>query len=340
MVEILKEIQSFLQQKINHAAWHSFLTGRLQKTEKMIQEGYWIPSLDLPLLISSGLNIPHREARLLAMTSTFIYLGADLLDDLHDQELISPSHNISPADITLLSATLLTVFPVLTLLDLQTEAETKLKLQETVALSLMKMSVGQKQDISFTHKKYVSLEEVKQSIQAKSGEELALASGLTAQLAKVSSSQQKSYEDFGRYLGTALQISSDFYEVMWAPLSHDLKRGARSLPIAFCLEKFDGSDRDQLIRLLQIAPSDTKHLESLRRILAESGSLDYTALVLEDFCQRSLEILESLDLTAKIKIHLKNKIQSVSLLQTNSDLLVFEGIQHSHNNHERGIQMA
>ncbi len=317
-LETLEDIRSFLQCKIPDGAWRSLLQGRLEKTEAMLREGYWIPCLDLPRLIASGLDKDHRDPRLLAMVSAFIYLGADLLDDLHDRDLDPSSRDVSSADITLLAATLLTVFPGLAIAELETDAATKLRLHEAVSRSLLKMAAGQQQDIALTRKEDVSLEGIKQSIEAKSGEELALSSLLAARWAKVSSSQEGLYEDFGRSLGTALQIVSDVHDLMESPLSKDLQRGALSLPVAFCLGKLQGDRRAAFEELLRTAGRDPEKLEFLRSLLVDAGSLDYAALVVEDLCQRSLDLLGSLELTPSVKTYLRDKIRSVSLLHRTS----------------------
>lgn len=316
MIKVLGDIQTFLEEKSIHTSWHSFLMERFKKTEVMIKQGYWIPCLEFPDLLSSGLNLSPQDVRLLTMTSSFIYLGADLLDDLQDAELDCSSHNISPSEITLISATLLTVFPILAIADLQVDTETKLNMQKTLAHSLLVMSAGQQQDLSLSHKNFVSLEAIKKSIQGKSGEELALSCLLVAQLAKLPLSQQKSYEDLGRTLGTVMQMVSDFNELIWAKTSADLNQGKRSLPIAFCLEKLQGNDRRELIELLRTTHWSSKNRNSLKQILTDSGALAYTTLVVEDLCQQSLEILNSLILTKEMKVFLKEKILSASLLGT------------------------
>ncbi|MBI2092591.1 MAG: polyprenyl synthetase family protein [Deltaproteobacteria bacterium] len=313
-MKVLADIQMFLDAEIKQDRWRSFLLGRLKKTDALLGQGYWIPCLDLPSSIFLGLNGNQRESHFLAMISSFIYLGADLLDDLHDEELDLLSHNISSADITLLSSTLLTVFPALIIDKLEIDAETKLAMHKTIAQTLLKMSTGQQQDVFLANKNTVSLGAVKQSIQDKSGEELAMGCLLAAQLAKISPSKQQHYKDFGLYFGTALQIVSDFSDLMWSKTNLDLKRGARSLPIAFCIEKLKGHSKKEFMAALRAATHNPEQLKFLKSVLVDSGSLDYLALVVEDLCQRSFEILTSLGLTEDIKTCLRNKIQSASLL--------------------------
>jgi len=330
VIKVLENIQAFLEQKKIHSSWHFFLMERFKKTEAMVEQGYWIPCLELPDLLSSSLNLAPQDIRLLTMTSSFIYLGADLLDDLQDAELELSSYNISPSEVTLISATLLTVFPILALADLETDTDTKFKMQKTLAHSLLVMSAGQQQDLALSHKNSVSVEIIKKSIECKSGEELALSCSLAAQLAKLSLSQQKSYENFGRTLGTAIQIVSDFHELIWSKTSSDLKQGTRSLPIAFCLEKFQGDDRKKLIELLQTPHWGSQEKTCLKNILTDAGALAYTTLVVENLCQQSLEILNSLTLTQEMEVFLKEKILSASLLGTTFNNLTgenYHGVQ-------------
>lgn len=313
---MLEIVRSFLRLKVGQPTWQSFLLERLEKTATLIREGFWIPCLDMPGLIFSGLNKSRFESLPVTTISTIIYLGADLLDDLHDSDLNSTSYTISTAEVTLISTTLLTAFPTLVLAELNATAETKFALQTTIAKSLLKMSEGQRRDICNANKGHVSLKDIRESIKAKSGEELALSCLLASQLANVILPQQKLYEKFGSSLGTALQIVSDFHDIMWSPISSDIRQGTRTLPIAFCIEKLDGDMKQKFMSALQVASKDPEQLNLLRKILADSGSLDYLALVVEDLCQQALETLELLELSEEVKTHLKNRIQSASLLQT------------------------
>ncbi|MBI4411646.1 MAG: polyprenyl synthetase family protein [Deltaproteobacteria bacterium] len=317
-MSVFEEIRCFIQKKISNPVSLSLLLEQLDKTRRMIADGYWIPAFDLPEQIGLNLNQPQRESRLLTRICAFIYLGADLLDDLHDGELQLPQ-NISTAEVTLLSATLLTAFPSMTLSELHVNAETKVKMQETIAQSLLKMSLGQQQDISTVAREDISLDEVKQSVMAKSGEELALFCLLAAQYSELPLPQQKYHENFGRLLGTALQMASDYHDLMWAPVSCDLKRGTRSLPIAFCLEKLRAKPRREFMKLLEEAADNAEKLQLFRHFLADSGSLDYLALLVEDCCLESLKMLELLNLGKETKMRLKTRIESVSLLATRKD---------------------
>lgn len=326
---VLEDVLSFVRQKGGKGLLRSFLLERVEKTKELLDDGCWIPCLDLSNLILSGLNNKNRGgSRLLAVVGAFVYLGADILDDIHDNELVT---SYPRANATLVAATLLTVFPTLAIAGLSVLPELRFKLQETVAKSLLKMSNGQQKDIFFTNQEDISLARIKESIQAKSGEEAALCSLMAAQYAGVSLSQQRLFEDFGRFLGTALQIVSDYYDVLWSEDANDLKRGAPILPVVFCMKRLKDEARDNFVTLLKRFSSGQDLLKPLRQIMVKSGAFDYSAVVVEDLCQKSLGILEQLELSDDVKTLLKNKIQSASLLQTKPK---GENYEYADSNHQ------
>lgn len=313
-MKILEDIQLFFEHHSGNGPLYTVLTERLRKTRAMLGAGYWLPCLDLPAVLARGFGLSLQQGRQLAQINASVYLGADLLDDLHDRDLSGVSDNVSVADLTLLAAFLSTVFPMLMISDLSAAADTRLVMQKTLAQFLLKMGEGQRQDLALAHRNAVSIRDVKHSIQGKSGEELALGVVLTAQLAKRSGADGRLCEELGHSLGMALQLASDLHDLFWDSEARDLRRGARSLPIAFCLEKLEGERREELLALLEEVASNPEKVASVREILIDSGSLDYLALLVEDLCLRSLAIVDVLELQDEAGAQLRTRIRSVSVL--------------------------
>lgn len=306
-------LRQFLQRHIPDASWRSLLDTRLQKTDRLVQEGYWLPCRDLAPLIANGLH-PAMTTTPLAMATTLVYLGADLLDDLQDQELDAQWQQLPVAQVTMIAATLASALPALAIDELHIYGATKAQLHATLARGLCAMSFGQFQDLEMKGADLVPLFQVKQSLEGKSGAECALFCLMGAQCAGASPSDFPHYATLGRALGTAMQLASDLHELLWKPYSPDLYEQVRSLPIAFCLHVLSGAPREDFLQHLRVAGTDAAAREQVLAMLQQSGSIGYATLVIEQYCQQARDALTHLPLTESSTMQIVERIQSISLL--------------------------
>lgn len=247
--------------------------------------------MHLPLLVHAALHGDHRPAIPLAVATALLFLGLDIIDDL-DGDLTAEWEPFRPAEVNLAAATRLCSLPQLAIASIEAPPSCIALLQKTVAQWLLRMAAGQHQDLFATGAAVFHPDDVEQSVAAKSGEELALFSLLAAQLAGTSAENATFYSEFGRALGTATQLASDCHDLFAAQTSRDLANGTRTLPIALHLQRREEGERAPFLALLAKAGSDEAIRESVRQRLREAGELRRCAVIVEVYCQRSLQMMK------------------------------------------------
>ncbi len=113
----------------------------------------------------------------------------------------------------------------------------------------------------------------------KSGAEYALFASAGAALATEDSSAIEAYAAFGSCFGIAQQLINDAQDIWGHKRGQDLSNGKCTLPIVHALSTLHGERRDRLQKLLRAARESREHHDGVRELLAEAGSLRYTALI-------------------------------------------------------------
>lgn len=290
--EVLVSAEAFVEKAAQGPQQRRLLQIVLERLKKYAQEDDWFPVVNLPLFVYAGLCEDNGPGQPLAVATAFIFLGADLLDDLADGDMGPGWQGYHPKEIQLAAATLLSSLPQLILSELPVSSAYRVAMQRTLAQGLLRMSFGQQLDLTMNGKANFSSEEVVESVSAKSGEEMAIFSSLAAQLAEAPDGIVQAYAEFGRALGTASQLASDCHDIFQAELSRDLFNGTRTLPIAIYLERLKGDGRKKFLELLKEVRKDSNAREIVRRYLHADGILMRCAFTVEVYCQRALGILE------------------------------------------------
>jgi octaprenyl-diphosphate synthase len=257
-----------------------------------------LPAAELPLLVFTAANTTSSAPQLaLAGCCLSIYLGADIFDNVADDELPDRWAPHGPALASLTGVTLLAPFAALALAELQTSSATRLLLHEALAEALAAMSAGQTSDLSMVSREDVSLDAAEQVAVAKTGEELAFFSRAGALLAECPPDVCDAYAMLGRHLGASRQIASDCIDLFAGrdAYSHDLASGKRTLPIVYALATLPARQRATLLGHLQAAPSDDDRAETARGILRTSGAIEFGALAAEIQRRRALAALRVAD---------------------------------------------
>lgn len=290
--EVLSLAEKFALQQTSNPQQRRLMAIALQSLHREAGEVEFPPFVHLPLLVYAALHGDHRPAIPLAVATALLFLGLDIIDDLADGDLTAEWEPFRPAEVNLTAATLLCSLPQLAIASIEAPPSCIALLQKTVAQGLLRMASGQHQDLFATGAAVFHPDDVEQSVAAKSGEELALFSLLAAQLAGASSENATFYSEFGRALGTASQLASDCHDLFAAQTSRDLANGTRTLPIALHLHRLGERERAPFLALLAKAGSDDAIRESVRQRLREAGELRRCAVIVEVYCQRSLQMIK------------------------------------------------
>jgi geranylgeranyl pyrophosphate synthase len=239
-------------------------------------------SVQLPLLVHAAITGDERPALPVAGACTLLYLGADLFDSILDHELPPPWRARDPSQASLAATTLLGALPQLSIARLQeqgTSPEKLWKLAHLFAEYGLTMGAGQYEDLRLPSLKTVSIENSRVMAEQKSGAEYALFATAGATLATEDPFAIKAYAAFGSCFGTAQQLLNDAQDIWGHKRGQDLSNGKRTLPIVHALSTLRGQRRERLQMLLAASRESAEHHDGVRALLAEAGSLRYTALI-------------------------------------------------------------
>jgi geranylgeranyl pyrophosphate synthase len=155
------------------------------------------------------------------------------------------------------------------------------------------MGAGQYEDLLFPSLENVSIEDSRAMAEHKSGAEYALFATAGANLATEDPTTIEAYAAFGSCFGIAQQLINDAQDIWGHKRGQDLSNGKRTLPVVHALCTLRGERRERLQELLASARGSTEHHDEVRALLAEAGSLRYTALIVWLYQQQARSHLAS-----------------------------------------------
>jgi geranylgeranyl pyrophosphate synthase len=277
------------------AGHRALLRVHLDVGRAQIDGGADLASAQLPLLVHAALAGSEEPALPLAGACTLLYLGADLLDNVADDEVPAAWHGWGAAEMQLAASTYLAPLYQLALAELGRGGVSDQRLWGLASLfrdALLEMSAGQLDDFRLGADEAVTPEASRLMVERKSGAEFALFARAGAALATDDADVAAHFAEVGRCLGAASQLGSDVADLWGAGASRDLTNGKRTLPVAHALTRCAGAERARLVALLARCRDEPSLHEEARGRLLDAGSVRYTALVMEVYRQRARRHLE------------------------------------------------
>lgn len=268
--------------------------------------------IDLPLMIFSGFGQRTAEAMSLTSLTACVYAGADILDNLADNEAPDFWKDLDESSIHLAAVSFLSTFPHLLISDMKLAAEVKNRMTKILAEGLLKMSQGQSRDLALRNMSDVSWQDVLESVKQKSGEEMGMFAALAAAYAGCEEDIHI-FTEAGCLLGTAGQLASDCFELFQAKVSRDLSNGTRTLPIAMYLGSASPQEREHFLSLLDQAKEKPSVQADIRNLLHQKEVLRLCAFIIEAECHKSLHLLEPVMRSPQSKSVLQSTINAISL---------------------------
>ena len=253
-------------------------------------------SVQLPLLVHAAITGDERPALPVAGACTLLYLGADLFDSILDHELPPSWQGRDSSQASLAATTLLGALPQLSIARLREQGTPPEKLWTLAHLFAdygLTMGAGQYEDLLFPTLKNVSVEDSRAMAEHKSGAEYALFATAGASLATEDHSTIEAYAAFGSCFGIAQQLINDAQDIWGHKRGHDLSNGKLTFPVVHALSTLRGEERERLQNLLAAARGSREHHDGVRDLLAEAGSLRYTALIVWLYQQQARGHLDS-----------------------------------------------
>jgi geranylgeranyl pyrophosphate synthase len=251
------------------------------------------PWVQLPVLVHAATGGDEDEAIPLAAACTLVYLGADLLDNLMDDELPERWRERGSAEAMLAATTMLAALSrtALERIDPRRIPEARIhRVERMLTETLLTMSAGQHDDVSADPSG--GLEAARSVAERKAGSEFAFFAAAGAAAATEDEARIALYRDFGLNLGAAAQIASDLGDVLAPKGSHDLSTGKWTLPVAHALGALAPAERERLEGVLQAARESTGSHGEARGLIVAAGSVHYTAMVVGVYLARARRALD------------------------------------------------
>lgn len=252
--------------------------------------------IHLPLRVFAALRGEDTRAIPLAVATTLMYLGMDILDDLADGDLPEIWSAYRPEEINLIAVTLLTALPMRIFVSLDAPPTVRLQIIGLMADAGLLMSAGQQGDLAMAGRDDMTSAEVIAAVQGKSGGEFALFAALAALMAGVSPAQVARLTELGRAIGTAAQLFSDWCELFPSIHSRDLASGTRTLPIVMQLERLRGTERQAFVKMLEEARCGQEAQNAVRKQLEAAGIAFQSAFAVEAHSQRARRLFREAEL--------------------------------------------
>ena len=250
-----------------------------------------LPCLDLVPLVFASITGDETAAIPLAAATAFVYLGADILDDLADGDTRPHWAGYAHGEIALAGATCLASLPQALIGDLDVPPSVRDRLQTTLARGLMRMAAGQHDDLAFAGVAEVPSPDIERAVAGKTGEEFAVFCRLAAELAQVSEPLAESFSQIGQAIGIGGQLACDCHELFQDPAGRDFAAGNRTLPVALRLDRIAGIPRAEFLATLTQARTDESARQTIRATLRTGGELRRCAFAVEVHRQRALRLL-------------------------------------------------
>jgi geranylgeranyl pyrophosphate synthase len=233
--------------------------------------GHPLPAADLSSLTHAAVSGEPGPAPLTG-ACLCVFLGADLFDNVVDDELPEEWSEAGPVAATLTAVTFLAlVWKALGRLgELGAAPERIGALVELFADRLLQLSSGEHADLSGPES--ATPEQAIAIAEAKSGAQFALYTQAGALLAGADAGEAADYAEYGAALGTCSQLISDLADLCEGPPCDDLRNGALTLPVIHGL----ASDRGgRLEGLLAAARTSEDAQAEARAALIAAGAPAY-----------------------------------------------------------------
>jgi geranylgeranyl pyrophosphate synthase len=243
---------------------------------------------------------------------TLVYLGADLLDNVADDELDDAWRKVGPPAANLAGVTYLaslTGLMVSTLGSLGVDERTLWKVTWCFSRGMLEMSVGQERDLFSDDE--IDLDACLETTHMKAGAEFAMFARAAALPWTDEASALEALEGFGRCLAVAGQLASDLHDI-WRGPGQDLVTGKRTLPIVHALGCLKDGDRDRFVEALRSSGESAEARAVAKALMVKAGSISYVALVIEVQRRKGLRFLEGAPLARDALEDLRALIDRVS----------------------------
>lgn len=247
----------------------------------------WLPCIEFPLRIAQLVGADDKFATTVAAACLFVYLGADVLDNVADDELPRNWDSYGASGATLAGATALGSLTYQTLCrleDLGASHSLIARLCAAFAAGMGEMAAGQQADVAADAS---LIDGCLRCTELKSGSEFSLFGRAAAMVGTNDIEHVEACGRIGFAYGTALQIASDVFD-LWRGEHRDAVNGTRTLPVVHALSILGRAELAEAI-----GREDTEDVGSILAAAREAGSLHFCTLIIEGYVQKARHIVNT-----------------------------------------------
>lgn len=186
------------------------------------------------------------------------------------------------------------------------------ELAKLFSKTALEVCEGQQYDIDFETRDDVTIPEYLKMIEYKTAVLLAAAMKMGGIIAHASSNDQDHIYDFGKNLGLAFQLQDDYLDAFGDPktfgkqVGGDIIENKKTILYLSALDFGDEEQKNELLDLYSIVPKDPKEkIEAIKEIFQATGAVSNAKDQIEQYTNKSFEVLEKLDIVAENKELLK-----------------------------------
>ena len=249
----------------------------------------------LPLLVRGAIDGQPKEAMPVSVASALLFLSFDLLDDIQDGDEREWWKPFNRAQLLLAAASFPATLPHQILVAGVPHATQVAALARALGAGLLEIADGQAADLAAFDATDINAESVEHSVAGKSGAQMGLYARIAALHACRDDTVVELWSAWAHGLGTAGQLGSDLQDLLDESWCRDLAAGARTLPIAFAMQRLDRKARHELSNLLTAAKADRAAQLFAREQIGASGAVLYTAFRQKIHLTRAENALQRLD---------------------------------------------
>ena len=289
----------------------NLLSRFLAGLEERVGDGF-LSCGEVPLIIHSAIKGEERSATKLAAACLFLYLAADIVDDIADGDFAKHwGEEVSSSEGILASVVFASSIAPLAMDDIGIESQSACLLKASLSKCIISMAAGQQGDLRSSESlNSTSPEQVIENVQGKSGSEVAGVALMAAQLAGAEKHVANEYMNIGRLIGTAGQIMSDCCELYKSSEGRDLANGTVTLPLAIHFQNLLEEDKDHFLNLIRFAQHGQSARIKVRNLVTESGSLAQAYSFLQRCKAEALDRLDCLNPLEPAATELKQRIKN------------------------------
>jgi geranylgeranyl diphosphate synthase type I len=182
------------------------------------------------------------------------------------------------------------------------ESATYKEIIRSIADAAKSFYEGEAMDIKFVERFDITIPEYMVMIQKKTGQLYLIAGRCGALIGKGTPRQVANLTEYGNLFGLMFQIKDDLLNILTdqsalgkQEVGSDIKSGKRTMMVVHALSNIDKQNKEKMMKIVGNEKATQNNVMDVIDIFRNTGSIDYAQNKLEEFRNKSKELLDVLD---------------------------------------------